>query len=55
MAPNHKLRETLDPDHLRDPRETGEGAQIIDLATRNVLPQVSQRKRGSSKSASRRS
>ncbi|HKX80585.1 MAG TPA: TrbI/VirB10 family protein [Novosphingobium sp.] len=46
MAPNQKFRERLEADQVRDPRENGEGAQIIDLATRNVLPQVSQRKRG---------
>ncbi|HKT85839.1 MAG TPA: TrbI/VirB10 family protein [Novosphingobium sp.] len=44
MAPNSSLRERLDPTR-DDPRE-GEGAQVIDLATRNVLPQVSQRKKG---------
>lgn len=45
MALNSALplrKEALDN---RDPREEG-GAQIIDLATRNVLPAVSQRKRG---------
>lgn len=44
MAPNSSLRERLDPAANEDPRE-GQGAQIIDLATRNVLPQVSQRKK----------
>ncbi|MCJ2185133.1 type VI secretion protein, partial [Novosphingobium sp. 1949] len=29
----------------RDPREES-GAEVIDLATRNVLPQVSQRRKG---------
>jgi type IV secretion system protein VirB10 len=45
MAPNSTLRERLDPGASEDPRH-GEGAQVIDLATRNVLPQVSQRKKG---------
>ncbi|MFC0202702.1 TrbI/VirB10 family protein [Novosphingobium soli] len=44
MAPNSSLRERLAPDAANDPRD-GEGAQVIDLATRNVLPQVSQRKK----------
>jgi type IV secretion system protein VirB10 len=45
MAPNSTLRERIDQAAHDDPREH-EGAQIIDLATRNVLPQVSQRKKG---------
>ncbi|MCJ2185567.1 TrbI/VirB10 family protein [Novosphingobium beihaiensis] len=45
MAPNSSVRERLTPDAATDPRD-GEGAQVIDLATRNVLPQVTQRKRG---------
>lgn len=45
MAPNSSLRERVTPEAGMDPRE-GDGAQIIDLATRNVLPRVSQRKRG---------
>ena len=45
MAPNSSLRERLDPAVAEDPRQS-EGAQVIDLATRNVLPQVSQRKKG---------
>ena len=45
MAPNSSLRERFDNAAQDDPRE-GEGAQVIDLATRNVLPQVSQRKKG---------
>lgn len=44
MAPNTVLRERLDTDRARDPREQG-GAQVIDLATRNVLPSVTQRKK----------
>lgn len=50
MAPNVKLRERLDPGVLHDPREGdgSGGAEVIDLATRNVLPQVSQRKRSDS-------
>ncbi|MEW9856102.1 TrbI/VirB10 family protein [Novosphingobium rhizovicinum] len=45
MAPNSALRERFDVEQARDPREHG-GAEIIDLATRNVLPTVTQRKRG---------
>jgi type IV secretion system protein VirB10 len=45
MAPNSNLRERIVDEQDRDPRETG-GAQIIDLATRNVLPTVTQRKKG---------
>ena len=45
MAPNSVLRERFTSDQDRDPREHG-GAEIIDLATRNVLPTVSQRKKG---------
>jgi type IV secretion system protein VirB10 len=44
MAPNSSMRERLRPEAATDPRD-GEGAQVIDLATRNVLPQVSQRKK----------
>ena len=44
MAPNSALRERKDTLQDSDPREEG-GAQIIDLATRNVLPSVAQRKR----------
>jgi type IV secretion system protein VirB10 len=44
MAPNSTLRERLAPDAATDPRD-GEGAQVIDLATRNVLPRVTQRKK----------
>lgn len=44
MAPNSSLRERLDS-AAEDPRQN-QGAQVIDLATRNVLPQVSQRKKG---------
>lgn len=44
-APNYTLRERKEALQDRDPREEG-GAQIIDLATRSVLPTVSQRKRG---------
>ncbi|GFE74001.1 TrbI/VirB10 family protein [Novosphingobium sp. TCA1] len=44
MAPNSNLRETFDKAAAADPRD-GEGAQVIDLATRNVMPQVSQRKK----------
>ena len=45
MAPNARIRERLTPVEARDPREQ-HSAEVIDLATRNVLPQVSQRKRG---------
>ncbi|HUD30451.1 MAG TPA: type VI secretion protein, partial [Novosphingobium sp.] len=44
MAPNSSLRERLAPAAATDPRD-GDGAQVIDLATRNVLPTVSQRKK----------
>lgn len=44
MAPNSSMRERFRPEAATDPRD-GEGAQVIDLATRNVLPQVSQRKK----------
>ena len=44
MAPNSVLRERIDNDQARDPRESG-GAEVIDLATRNVLPTVTQRKK----------
>jgi len=47
MAPNSGLRERLGPDAATDPRD-GEGAQVIDLSTRNVLPQVTQRKKSDS-------
>lgn len=47
MAPNSRIRERLPEDEARDPREQ-QGAEVIDLATRNVLPTVSQRKRGDS-------
>ncbi|MDF2637243.1 MAG: type secretion protein [Novosphingobium lindaniclasticum] len=44
MAPNSNLREKFGSAEASDPRD-GEGAQVIDLATRNVMPQVSQRKK----------
>ncbi len=44
MAPNSTLNERFDKAAATDPRD-GEGAQVIDLATRNVMPQVSQRKK----------
>ncbi|SFF87662.1 type IV secretion system protein VirB10 [Novosphingobium sp. CF614] len=44
MAPNSSIRERIAPGTGTDPRD-GEGAQVIDLATRSVLPQVTQRKR----------
>lgn len=40
---NHKLSGRLAPANDADPRE-GMGAEIVDLATRNVMPSVSQRK-----------
>ncbi|EIZ79917.1 type IV secretion system protein VirB10 [Novosphingobium sp. Rr 2-17] len=47
MAPNSTLRERLTDKAATDPRD-GAGAEVIDLATRSVLPQVSQRKKGDS-------
>ena len=47
MAPNSRISERLPEDEARDPREQ-QGAEVIDLATRTVLPTVSQRKRGDS-------
>jgi type IV secretion system protein VirB10 len=43
MRLNRRIPERLDPANDRDPRE-GQGAEIIDLATRSVLPTVTQRK-----------
>jgi type IV secretion system protein VirB10 len=43
MRINRNLAERLDPANDRDPRE-GAGAEVIDLATRNVLPAVTQRR-----------
>lgn len=45
MAPNSSFREREDAGHNCDPRDHA-GAQVIDLATRNVLPTVTQRKKG---------
>ena len=45
MAPNLHIRERIGDDEARDPREQ-QSAEIIDLATRSVLPAVTQRKRG---------
>jgi type IV secretion system protein VirB10 len=39
----NRIPERVAPDAAQDPRE-GQGAEIIDLATRNVLPAVTQRK-----------
>ncbi|PEQ12743.1 type VI secretion protein [Novosphingobium sp. PC22D] len=44
MAPNAAFRERRKPEQDVDPRET-ESAEVIDLATRSVLPQVTQRKK----------
>ncbi len=44
MAPNSSLRERIAPGAATDPRD-GQGAEVIDLTTRNVLPQVTQRKK----------
>lgn len=45
MAPNAKMRESTRQKEF-DPRDLpGEGAKVIDLATRNVMPRVTQRKR----------
>lgn len=46
MRNPRKLPERIDPAQNDDPRHSG-GAEIIDLATRSVLPSVTQRKRGS--------
>ncbi|HEX8414607.1 MAG TPA: TrbI/VirB10 family protein, partial [Sphingomicrobium sp.] len=43
MRLNQRLNERLVPANDHDPRETG-SAEVIDLATRNVLPAVTQRK-----------
>lgn len=43
MRLNHRLPERPDAANDRDPRE-GSGAEVIDLATRSVLPAVTQRK-----------
>jgi len=43
MRLNRKFSERHDPANDVDPRD-GQGAEIIDLATRNVLPAVTQRK-----------
>jgi type IV secretion system protein VirB10 len=45
MRLNARINPRPSDQDTRDPREDG-GAQIIDLATRNVLPTVTQRKRG---------
>ncbi len=45
MRLNNRLAERPDPANDQDPRERA-GAEIIDLATRNVLPAVTQRKPG---------
>lgn len=45
MRSNLRFKEALDPANDSDPRDA-EGAEVIDLATRNVLPAVSQRRRG---------
>ncbi len=45
MRINSRLSERTDPPQAGDPRE-GQGAQIISLATRSVLPTVTQRRPG---------
>jgi len=45
MRSSTRIREISDPTGQGDPRD-GAGAEIIDLATRQVLPIVTQRKRG---------
>lgn len=45
MALNSSLRERHIPQTATDPRDS-QGAQVIDLATRHVLPRVSQRRKG---------
>ncbi|QDK31808.1 TrbI/VirB10 family protein [Sphingomonas sp. IC081] len=44
MAPNSSMREKIAADAAADPRD-GQGAEVIDLTTRNVLPRVTQRKK----------
>ncbi|QSR15961.1 TrbI/VirB10 family protein [Novosphingobium sp. KA1] len=44
MAPNSSMREKIAADAATDPRD-GQGAEVIDLTTRNVLPRVTQRKK----------
>ena len=44
MAPNSTMREKIAADAATDPRD-GQGAEVIDLTTRNVLPRVTQRKK----------
>ena len=47
MLSNARLKERVDPANDRDPREgDGEGGEVIDLATRQVLPTVTQRRKG---------
>ena len=46
MRSNTRLKEKLDPANDRDPREQGEGGEVIDLATRQTLPTVTQRRKG---------
>lgn len=46
MRLNRRLPERVGSEQDHDPRE-GQGAEIIDLATRNVLPAVTQRRSGS--------
>jgi type IV secretion system protein VirB10 len=43
MRLNRSIPERFNADATQDPRE-GQSAEIIDLATRNVLPSVTQRK-----------
>lgn len=45
MRLNARLRPSGNPEDSHDPRESA-GAEIIDLRTRNVLPTVTQRKKG---------
>jgi type IV secretion system protein VirB10 len=45
MRSNTRLKEAFDPASDRDPRD-GEGGEVIDLATRQALPTVTQRKKG---------
>ena len=46
MAPNAALRERSSDVRERDPRDAARDAEVIDLATRNVLPMVGRKRRG---------
>lgn len=47
MRSNTRLKEAFDPANDRDPREgNGDDGEVIDLATRQALPMVTQRRKG---------